>query len=119
MFMYAPAKIEGRERTRKENLGQFLTPVAVGDFIASFLTALPAHVRLLDAGAGAGALTAALVRQIILFKLSRESTMSSNCVTLQVMNRMLKAQTHSVHHSRLPLLPSQNVIYIKFESLHC
>ncbi len=61
--MYAPAKIEVRERAHKENLGQFLTPVAVSDFIASLLTALPVHVRLLDAGAGAGALTAALVRR--------------------------------------------------------
>ncbi|NOT62987.1 MAG: N-6 DNA methylase, partial [Acidobacteria bacterium] len=61
--MLAPAKIKVRERTHKENLGQFLTPTEVSDFIASLLTALPAHVRLLDAGAGAGALTAALVRR--------------------------------------------------------
>jgi len=61
--MYAPANVEASERAHKENLGQFLTPAAVSDFIASFLTALPAHVRLMDAGAGAGALTAALVRR--------------------------------------------------------
>src|SRR5262245_1276787 len=46
--MYSPANVEAPERAHKENLGQFLTPVAVSDFIASFLTALPAHVRLLD-----------------------------------------------------------------------
>ena len=62
--MLAPAKIEVRERAHKENLGQFLTPAEVSDFIASLLTALPAHVRLLDAGAGAGALTAALARRV-------------------------------------------------------
>lgn len=52
-----------RERARKENLGQFLTPTSVGDFMASFFSTLPVNVRLLDAGAGAGALTAALVRR--------------------------------------------------------
>jgi adenine-specific DNA-methyltransferase len=61
--MIAAAKVEVRERTHKESLGQFLTPVDVSDFLASLLTVLPAHVRLLDAGVGAGALTAALVRR--------------------------------------------------------
>jgi adenine-specific DNA-methyltransferase len=41
---------------RKQELGQYLTPVAIGSFMASLFEALPADVRLLDAGAGGGAL---------------------------------------------------------------
>lgn len=55
-------EIGNTNRERKEALGQFLTPGPVGDFMASLLEPLPTAVRLLDAGAGAGALTAAFVR---------------------------------------------------------
>lgn len=55
---------EGRER--KEALGQFLTPSPTGDFMASLFDGLPRVVRLIDAGAGAGALTLALVRRACL-----------------------------------------------------
>lgn len=48
-------------RTRQEELGQFLTAAPVADFMASMFDPLPRVVRLLDAGAGAGALTAAFV----------------------------------------------------------
>lgn len=48
-------------RQRQEELGQFLTPSPVADFMASIFGPLPKTVRLLDAGAGAGALTAAFV----------------------------------------------------------
>ena len=48
-------------RERQEELGQFLTASPVADFMASMLGALPTTVRLLDAGAGAGALTSAFV----------------------------------------------------------
>lgn len=48
-------------RSRQEELGQFLTASPVADFMASMLGPLPRTVRLLDAGAGAGALTAAFV----------------------------------------------------------
>ena len=51
-------------RKRQGELGQFLTPVAVADFMASLFGPLPDEVRLLDAGAGAGALTAALVSRL-------------------------------------------------------
>lgn len=55
---------EGRER--QEALGQFLTPSPVADFMASLFDGLPPAIRLIDAGAGAGALTAALVRRACL-----------------------------------------------------
>lgn len=48
-------------RSRQEELGQFLTAASVADFMASMFGPLPRTVRLLDAGAGAGSLTAAFV----------------------------------------------------------
>ena len=51
-------------RTHREELGQFLTPAPLADFMASMFGALPQTVRLLDAGAGAGALTAAFVSRL-------------------------------------------------------
>lgn len=48
-------------RSRQEELGQFLTPTPVAEFMASMFGPLPRTVRLLDAGAGAGSLTAAFV----------------------------------------------------------
>ena len=52
-------------RQRQEELGQFLTPAPVAAFMASLFGPLPETVRLLDAGAGAGALTAAFVSRLI------------------------------------------------------
>src|SRR5438128_2740429 len=49
---------------RKQALGQFLTPEPLASFMASLFEALPAEIRLLDAGAGAGALCAALVKRL-------------------------------------------------------
>ncbi len=51
-------------RSRQEELGQFLTPAPVADFMASLFGPLPGVVRLLDAGAGAGALTSAFVARL-------------------------------------------------------
>jgi adenine-specific DNA-methyltransferase len=48
-------------RHRQEELGQFLTPAPVATFMASMFGPLPNTVRLLDAGAGAGSLTAAFI----------------------------------------------------------
>ena len=48
-------------RSRREELGQFLTATPVAEFMASMFGRLPRTVRLLDAGAGAGSLTAAFV----------------------------------------------------------
>lgn len=45
-------------------LGQFFTPVPTAEFMASLFEPLPAEVRLLDAGAGEGALSLAAVREI-------------------------------------------------------
>lgn len=51
-------------RQRQGELGQFLTPAPMAAFMASLFGPLPQVVRLLDAGAGAGALTAAFVSRL-------------------------------------------------------
>ncbi|AUX48561.1 SAM-dependent methyltransferase [Sorangium cellulosum] len=48
---------------RRSALGQFLTPPPVASFMASLFQQLGPSVRLLDAGAGVGTLTAALVAE--------------------------------------------------------
>ena len=53
--------VTANPRERQEELGQFLTASPVADFMASMFGPLPRTVRLLDAGAGAGALTSAFV----------------------------------------------------------
>lgn len=51
-------------RKRQGELGQFLTPAPTADFMAGLFGPLPETVRLLDAGAGAGALTAAFISRL-------------------------------------------------------
>ena len=51
-------------RNRQPELGQFLTAAPVADFMASMFGPLPGAVRLLDAGAGAGALSTAFVSRL-------------------------------------------------------
>jgi adenine-specific DNA-methyltransferase len=51
-------------RTRQEELGQFLTATPVAAFMASMFGSFSGTVRVLDAGAGAGSLTAAFVARL-------------------------------------------------------
>lgn len=54
------------ERQRKAQLGQFFTPPAIADFMASLFTPGSTNCcRLLDAGAGVGALSAAFLERWI------------------------------------------------------
>lgn len=50
-------------RERRSELGQFLTPPHVAEFMASIFESLPHEIELLDAGAGVGALTSAVVKR--------------------------------------------------------
>src|SRR5436853_69843 len=50
--------------TRHE-LGQFITPKHVADFMASLFSIDESEIRLLDAGAGTGALTSAFVGRLV------------------------------------------------------
>ena len=54
-----------KSEAEKRELGQFFTPPPLADFIASFFHRSLAHWRVLDAGAGGGALTFALVRRLV------------------------------------------------------
>jgi adenine-specific DNA-methyltransferase len=49
---------------RKQELGQFLTPEVIAYFMASLFERRPTEIRLLDAGAGAGALISAFVKRV-------------------------------------------------------
>ncbi|MFM9966858.1 MAG: Eco57I restriction-modification methylase domain-containing protein [Burkholderiales bacterium] len=51
-------------RDRQRALGQFLTAAPLAEFMAAMFEPLPSIVRLLDAGAGAGALTSAFVSRL-------------------------------------------------------
>ena len=52
--------------TERSRLGQFMTPTAIADFMASLFTKWPDHVRLLDPGAGLGSLTEAYTQRFFL-----------------------------------------------------
>jgi adenine-specific DNA-methyltransferase len=57
-----PRSTPATTRQRKSQLGQFMTPPSVAEFMASLFEISPHGViRLLDAGAGQGALTAAFI----------------------------------------------------------
>lgn len=51
------------KREGRKALGQFMTPAPLAAFIAQQFPELPHEIRLLDAGAGMGALTAAFVEE--------------------------------------------------------
>ncbi len=53
-------------RTDRSHIGQFLTPSAIADFMSSMFEIGTKEVRILDPGAGAGALFAASVETLIL-----------------------------------------------------
>jgi len=55
---------ETEDDKRRADLGQFLTPNAIADLMASFFANPVRDIRLLDAGAGTGSLTAAFVRRV-------------------------------------------------------
>lgn len=48
---------------RKSELGQFMTPVSVANFMASLFSPASSPIRLLDAGAGVGSLTDAFINR--------------------------------------------------------
>ena len=51
-------------RHERSEIGQFLTPAPIAHFMASLLERHTRHVRILDAGAGAGVLCAAVVEAL-------------------------------------------------------
>ena len=51
--------------SRRSQLGQFMTPTAIADFMASLFTHWPRTVRLLDPGAGVGSLTESFAERFL------------------------------------------------------
>jgi adenine-specific DNA-methyltransferase len=56
---------DSTNRTGRAQMGQFLTPSTIARFMASMCETFPQEVRILDPGAGAGVLFAALVDALI------------------------------------------------------
>lgn len=54
----------GLQSDKKSELGQFMTPASVARLMASLLKATQREIRLLDAGAGVGSLSAAVVAEL-------------------------------------------------------
>jgi len=52
-------------RTDRSEIGQFLTPVSIADFMSSLFEAKTKEVKILDPGAGAGVLFAACVDKLL------------------------------------------------------
>lgn len=50
---------------RRSQLGQFMTPTAIADFMASLFSRWPQTVRLLDPGAGVGSLTESFTERFL------------------------------------------------------
>lgn len=60
--VYYSSKLNLKQRSE---LGQFLTPATVARFMAGQFNNLSGHIHLLDAGAGIGTLTAAVVERLL------------------------------------------------------
>lgn len=65
------------DRKRKSALGQFMTPSSVSGFMASLFMDVSGDIELLDAGAGVGSLTAALIQRCCTEKNGSESIRST------------------------------------------
>ena len=52
-------------RRERAAVGQFLTPPPIARYMAGLFQRMPGHVRLLDPGAGAGALSAAFIEAVL------------------------------------------------------
>ena len=85
-------------RERQHELGQFLTPNPVADFMASLFESPWQNWRLLDAGAGNGALSAALVRRLCASRRKPESISITACELDNALIRPLRSTLHYCQH---------------------
>ncbi|WP_322893475.1 MULTISPECIES: hypothetical protein [unclassified Yoonia] len=51
------------DEARRSELGQYMTPAPIAEFMSTMFGEMPDHVQLLDAGAGMGALSAAFINE--------------------------------------------------------
>src|SRR5258707_15317880 len=55
----------GLDSSHRVKMGQFLTPPGVGTVLSQMFDSIEGDVRLLDSGAGVGALTAAFIEEAL------------------------------------------------------
>lgn len=81
------------DKKRKSAMGQFMTPSSVSGFMASLFKDCSGNIKLLDAGAGVGALTAAFIQRCCEEVKRPESIMSTvfevEAVMLPYLNDLL------------------------------
>jgi adenine-specific DNA-methyltransferase len=89
--------VNGRtQRAERANIGQFLTPVAIARFMASlFAPNRLDHVRILDAGAGAGVLFSAYVERLVS---EPKRPLSIEVVAYENDGRILTELTETIAH---------------------
>lgn len=93
-------RTEATKRTSAEDrstLGQFPTPPGIATFMASLFDATADSIRVLDAGAGVGSLTAAFVAKVLERKLKPNRIES---VAFEVDQRLAKYAERTLHLCR-------------------
>ena len=70
------------DSSRRSQLGQFMTPTAIADFMVSLLTHWPQTVRLLDPGAGVGSLTESFAERF-LASASAGASLEAHCYEIE------------------------------------
>lgn len=91
------------DRRTQVELGQFMTPLPVARYMASLLSASQKDVRLLDAGAGIGSLTAAAAAHLVA---TASQPLHLHCTAVELdplMNEGLQQTLHWVQAAVEPL----------------
>lgn len=81
-------------RDRQHELGQFFTPYPVADFMASLFETRWQELDLLDSGAGSGALSAALVKQLCALRHKPKRISITACELDETLIESLRATLH-------------------------
>ncbi len=90
----AERKFVTANQDRRHELGQFLTPHPVADFMASLFQTRWQELDLLDAGAGSGALSAALVRRLCASRYKPKRIFVTTCELDEALIESLHATLH-------------------------
>jgi adenine-specific DNA-methyltransferase len=87
-------KIASPSEDRQSELGQFLTPNPVADFMASLFESRWQDWNLLDAGAGCGSLSAAVVKRLCASRYKPRSISITACELDDALIKPLRATLH-------------------------
>lgn len=84
------------DATKRSKLGQYMTPTAVADFMASLFSHWPISVRLLDPGAGIGSLTEAFAERLIA-QAPTGASLEADCFEIEpLLTECLARQLHQI-----------------------